>query len=196
MFRILPKTPVLLALCFISPLLAQTLRPLDVNESHYRAAAGERLAISTSSETVAFLRSAKTRIARSSAHNFAVAPNVAGDQVLLGIPLTMPPGDYSVEISATGPSGEERKATVQVTVDSLPTVPTGAATPPVVLFDGFQLALSSSCPIASDSTGTLGNLQSYLSGSPNFAPQVYFFENCTNVPAAPSSSLAPTSARF
>jgi uncharacterized protein (TIGR03437 family) len=52
----------------------------------------------------------------------------------------------------------------------------------VVLLDGFQVSITSSCPMSNDSTGTFGNLESYLSGSPNFAPVVYFFENCTECP--------------
>jgi uncharacterized protein (TIGR03437 family) len=145
--------------------------------------AGERIPIEASSETVAFMLSAKTRVARASDRTFPVAPSLSGGQVLMGIPLTTPPGEYPVVISATSASGEERTAAVSVTVDALPTVPTNATTPPVVLLDGWQGAsATSSCPIATDSTGTFGNLASYLTGSPNLAPVVYFFENCTECP--------------
>ena len=102
---------------------------------------------------------------------------------MLGVPLTTPPGEYAVAISAIGGSGEERTATLSVTVDALATVPANATTPPVVLLDGWQLpSLTSSCPMSIDSTGTFGNLESYLSSPPNSAPQVYFFENCTECP--------------
>jgi triacylglycerol esterase/lipase EstA (alpha/beta hydrolase family) len=52
----------------------------------------------------------------------------------------------------------------------------------VVLLDGWQLSLTNSCPMSSNSSGTFDNLQSYLLGSPNFVPVVYFFENCTECP--------------
>ena len=183
MLLVTPRSAVLLGLCLAGALFGQVSRPLVVNQSRYRVVAGERIPIGASSETLAFLLSAKTRIARASDRTFPVAPSLSGGQVLMGIPLTTPPGEYSVVISATSASGEERMASVSVTVEALPTVPTNATTPPVVLLDGWQGAsTTSSCPIATDSTGTFGNLASYLAGSPNLAPIVYFFENCTECP--------------
>ena len=85
---------------------------------------------------------------------------------------------------------------VLVTVDALPTVPMGSTAPPVVLLDGFQLSETSSCPMSSVSTGTFGNLQSYLLGTPNFAPMVYFFENCTECPNCAIEQLGADLASF
>jgi hypothetical protein len=53
--------------------------------------------------------------------SFPIAPNVSGDQVLLGVPLTTKPGDYSVGISFVNEAGEERTATLQVTVEPFAT---------------------------------------------------------------------------
>ena len=183
MFRIAPTPAALLGLCFAGALLGQTLRrPLAVNESQFRVVAGERIPIEASSETVAFMRSAKTRMARASNRTFPLAPNVAGDQVLLGIPLTTEPGDYAIAVSFINGAGEVRSATLQVTVEPLAAPAAGSTAPPVVLLDGWQAPGATACPMANDSTGTFGDLASYLSAPPNSAPAVYFFENCTECP--------------
>ena len=168
--------------CLAAVLCAQVRRPLVVNQSRYTVAAGQRLAIDAPSETLAFMKSAKTRTARAPNRTFPVAPDVPGDQVLLGVPLTTEPGDYTVAVSFTNDAGEERGATFQLTVEPFPAPAAASAVPPVVLLDGFQVALTSSCPMSSDSTGTFDNLASYLQGSPNNVPTVYFFENCTECP--------------
>jgi pimeloyl-ACP methyl ester carboxylesterase len=165
-------------------------RPLELLQTQYRLRAGERLQLPATAETLAFMLSASTRSVRAtgvSDRSFPVAPNVTGDQVLLGVPLTTTPGDYSVAISFVNAAGEERRAVLQVTVEPFATAASGA--PPVVLLDGWQLSLTSSCPMSSDSTDTFGNLQSYLGGSPNFVPTVYFFENCTECPNCPLEQL-------
>jgi hypothetical protein len=173
----------LLGLCLAGGLLGQTLRrPLVVNESRYRVVAGERMPIEAPFETVTFMRTAKTRMARALTRTFPVAPNVAGDQVLLGIPLTTEPGDYAITVSFINDAGEERSTTLQVTVEALAAPAAGSTAPPVVLLDGWQAPGATACPMSKDSTGTFGNLASYLYGSPNFAPAVYFFENCTECP--------------
>jgi uncharacterized protein (TIGR03437 family) len=128
------------------------------------------------------MRSAKTRIARAPDRTFPLAPNVAGDQVLLGIPLTTAPGDYAISVSFVNGAGEERSATLQVTVEPLAAPAAGSAAPPVVLLDGWQAPGAAACPMANDSSGTFGNLANYLSGPPNSVPAVYFFENCTECP--------------
>jgi hypothetical protein len=161
-FRSAPRLAALLGLCFASALFGQTLRrPLVLNESRYRVAAGERVPIEASSETVIFMRSAKTRIARASNRTFPVAPNVSGDQVLLGIPLTTEPGDYTISVSFINGAGEERFTTLQVTVEPFATPAVGSTVPPVVLLDGWQMSLTSSCPMSNDSTVTFGKLASY-----------------------------------
>lgn len=52
MLRIASRSGALLGLCFASALFGQTLRrSLDVNETRYRAVAGERIPIQASAET-------------------------------------------------------------------------------------------------------------------------------------------------
>jgi uncharacterized protein (TIGR03437 family) len=173
----------LLGLCCAAALYGQTLRrPLVIRESRYRVVAGERIPLEASPETVAFMRSAKTRIARASNRTFPVAPDVAGDRVLLGIPLTAEPGDYTISLSVVSDAGEERSTTLQVTVAPFASPAAGSTAPPVVLLDGWQAPGATGCPMATDSSGTFGNLASYLPGAPVFAPTVYFFENCTQCP--------------
>jgi uncharacterized protein (TIGR03437 family) len=128
------------------------------------------------------MRSAKTETARATNRTFPVAPNASGDQVLLGIPLTTEPGDYTIFVSFVNEAGEERSTTLQVTVEPFATPAAGSTVPPVVLLDGWQPPGATACPMSNDATGTFGNLASYLYGSPNFAPAVYFFENCTECP--------------
>ncbi len=179
------RPSVVLGLCFVSTLFGQALRrPLAINESRYRVVAGGRITLEAPGESVEFMRSAITRTGRASDRTFPVAPDVAGDGVLVGVPLTTPPGEYSVRISAINNSGEERAAEISLTVAPLPNVPVNATTPPVVLLDGWQFSVfpPSSCPMSSDSSGTFGNLANYLTGSPNSVPVVYFFENCTECP--------------
>src|SRR5580704_9034879 len=157
-------------------------RPLAVNQSQYRVAAGEAVAISAPPEALAFMRSAKTSSAHAPNRSFAVAPELKGNRMMLGAPLTTEPGDYTISLSFIDKAQEERTATVHLTVEPFAQPDTTSAVPPVVLLDGLQLALDGSCPIAPDSTGTFGNMQAYLQGAPNNVPNVYFFENCMECP--------------
>ncbi len=186
-------------ICLVGVASAQTIRrPLTVSQSHYTVTAGERIQIQTPSESVAFARGAKVRAARASGQvirNFAVGPNVEGDQILLGVPLTAQPGEYSVEVSFANDAGEERVATVQVKVEPFATPAAMSAEPPVVLLDGFQFSAKSSCPMSSDSSGTFGNLQTYLQGAPNNAAG-FFFENCTECPNCSIEQLGADLAAF
>jgi uncharacterized protein (TIGR03437 family) len=167
-------------------LSAQTPRRLlIVDQSHYSVVAGERVSIQAPPETLEFMRSARTRIARASgasSRTLPVGPDVEGNQILLGVPLTTRPGEYSVDLSFVNDAGEERGRTLKMTVAPFATATAGSAVPPVVLLDGWQFSLTNSCPMSSSSTGNFDNLQSYLVGSPNFVPIVYFFENCTECP--------------
>jgi uncharacterized protein (TIGR03437 family) len=181
-----------------------SIRPLVVTTTQYRLRAGERVAIDAAPETVDFMRGATKRTAApipEQARPFAIAPNILGDQVLLGVPLATAPGEYEVTISAVSRSGEERRATVSVTVDALATIPASATAPPVVLLDGWQQpSLTSSCPMSNDSTGTFGNLGQYLhyppASSDYAAPAVYFFENCTECPNCAIEQLGADLATF
>lgn len=176
-------------LYFVGVLSAQTVsRPLTMNQSRYHVAAGERVQLQASAESFGFMHSAKARAARATGkviRNFAVGPNVEGDQILLGVPLTSEPGEYSVELIFASATGEERSAPIQVTVEPF-AAPLPSVVPPVVLLDGFQ---ATGCPMSSDSTGTFRNLQAYLGDSPNSNPNIYFFENCTECPDCPIEQL-------
>ena len=152
---------------------------LRLNQSSYRLRAGDRVSIATSQETIDFVSEAKTyavTVKGPQGKGFVVAPSVNRDQLLLASSLTTESGEYVVTVSAVNAAGEERVATVNVTVNALPVVPTGASTPPVVLLNGWQFSVlpPSTCLIApTGSVATFGSLASQL-----VAPQVYFFDNC------------------
>lgn len=182
--------------CSIGIASGQTQRVLTINQFRYRVTAGERVQIPAPAESVVFVKAAKMRAARASGRvirNFAVGPNVEGDQILLGVPFSAEPGQYSVEISLTGESGEERTATIGLTVDPFATPAVTSSTPPVVLLDGFQLG---SCPMPVNSSNTFGNLQSLLAGPPNNIAPIYFFENCTECPNCVIEQLGSELATF
>ncbi len=173
---------------------AQTIRrALPIDAHHYTLRAGDRIEISVPAESLAFVRNSAHRFARASGHmirNFAVGPTPEGDKLLLGVPLTTEPGEYSVEISFAH-ANEERMASVDVTVTPFATPV--SSSPPVVLLDGFQLA---GCPLSTDSSGTFGNLQTYLAGPPNNIAPIYFFENCTECPNCSIEQLGADFASF
>lgn len=189
MFRIHAVSGTLLVLVLGGALSAQIARPLAVSRLQYTVVAGERIAIDAPAETLAFVRSAKTRIAKSPSRSFPIAPELNGDRVLLGVPLTTEPGDYSISLSFINDAKEERTATIRLTVDPFAQPDAASAVPPVVLLDGLQLSLGGSCSMSSDSSGTFANLQTYLQGSPNNVPNVYFFENCTECPGCTIEQL-------
>jgi uncharacterized protein (TIGR03437 family) len=165
---------------------------------------GGHRGIVASQETLDFIRTAKTRavtISGTQGRGFVVAPNVKGDQMLLAASLTMKPGEYFVTVSAVSGTGEERAATVDVTLDPMQTVPNGSTVPPVVLLNGWQFPTSISellsagtCPVsqASDTFGNLGAelaaSQSGPAGNPAYpsidgaGAVVYFFDNCVEGP--------------
>lgn len=195
LFRIQPAWSALLALALGSALLAQN-HPLAVNRQQYTVAAGERIAIDAPPGELAFMRSAKTRIARASDRTFPIAPERNGGRMLLGVPLTTEPGDYAISLSFVDDAKEERTATIRLTVEPFAQPAAASVVPPVVLLDGFQLSLSGACSMSSDSSGTFGNLQTYLQGSPNNVPNVYFFENCTECPGCSMEQLGADLAAF
>ena len=182
-------------------------RPLTLNRTAYRMRAGERVAIDAPTETLDFLRTAKTRtvtINGAPGRGFVVGPNVRGDQVLLAASLTLKPGEYAVTVSALSPTGEVRAAAVSVTLDPMQTVPSNSTVPPVVLLNGWQLNILESivtlgfegtCNISDTSPPskeTFGSLQTQLMTSQSApvysaflptingagVPVVYFFDNC------------------
>lgn len=154
---------------------AQT--PLPLSQTRYRFRAGDRVSVDAPPDTLDFIRNAKTRTAGT--RGFAIGPDAQSNGVLLGASLNTRPGTYTLVISAASPSGERREATVTVTVDALPPVPSNASGPPVVLLNGWQISLTNSCPMTTDSSGTFGALQQTLESQ---GLPVYFFDNCTECP--------------
>ncbi len=181
----------LFAVCFGSALHAQPLRrPLAVDRSSYIVTAGDRVPIPAPAESHAFMRSAKIKTAHATGRairNFALAPDAASDRILLGVPLTTDPGDYSVELTVASDTAEERTATIRLIVTPF-AAPVASSIPPVVLLDGFQFG-ATGCPMSTDSSGTFGKLQTYLAGPPNSNPNIYFFENCTECPSCSIEQL-------
>lgn len=161
------------------PVRRSAARPLSLRQTGYRLRPGERTPIDAELETLDFLKTAKMRtvtINGSPGKGFAVAPDMYGNDIILAASLTMPAGEYSVTLSAVDDAGQERTATVNITVEALATVPTGSTTPPVVLLNGWQFSVlpPSSCPIApTGSVATFGSLASQLAPT-----TVYFFDNC------------------
>ncbi len=160
---------------------AYAAEPLALHQTSYRMRAGERVPVVATQETLDFLRAAKSRRVR---NGFAVGPSLRGSNVLLAASLTVRPGDYELKISATGDAGEERSATVRVTVDALAPVPASSPVPPVVLLNGWQFSLTApnACPISVSSADTFGSLAQQLMQT-NGVPVVYFFDNCVELSA-------------
>src|SRR5579871_4168806 len=134
------------ALWLLRSISAQTAdRPLSVSPSQLRVIAGERVQIPTTPESFALIRSARTATAMpldqkplgqkppgQNPRRFAVGPNPEAAQILLGVPLTVEPGEYSVELRFANDAGEVHAATVQVTVEPFATPATGSSITPVV----------------------------------------------------------------
>lgn len=173
------------------------IRPLVLGETRYSLRAGEPVRLDAPVETVSFLRAAKIRrlttrgASQASRSGFVVGPNVASDGILLAASLTMPPGEYTVEMSAIGETGEERLTSLAVTLNPPVSVPSTATQPPVILLNGYQSPnLNSFCP-PSASSATFGRLQAALTGSG--VPVVYFFDNCVEDPnSGPIEGLGQT----
>jgi IPT/TIG domain/Lipase (class 2) len=159
-------------------------RPLTLHQTSYRIRAGQKVPIAVPSETLQFLRNAKSRSVRiggTPGKGLVIAPTRRGDQVLLAASLRMKPGDYLVNISALSPAGEARQATVHITIDPLATVPATAPAPPVLLLNGWDFG----CLFVGDAQSTFGNsVTDYLGNAPS-----YFFDNCVECPNCPIEDL-------
>jgi uncharacterized protein (TIGR03437 family) len=165
----------LLGLAFSFAISAATAnRPLEVQQTSYELRAGEPAQIIASDETLEFLLKAKT--IGVSNPGLAIGPNRAGDRILLAASQRMQPGKYSLRISATSAAGEERETTLDVVLKPRQAVPTGASRPPVVLLNGWETGYSNTCPVATSSSETFGNLAQYLIS--DGVPIVYLFDNC------------------
>jgi uncharacterized protein (TIGR03437 family) len=154
-------------------------RPMTLLKTRYELRIGEPAGISAPRETLDFLLHARTRrvaIEGQEAAGLVVAQNQAQDQVLLAPSFKAKPGEYKVTLSATSDTGEERQTTLDVVVKPLVSLPAGTTRPPVVLVNGWQTGFSGSCPVATTSATTFGNLAQYLVS--DGVPVVYLFDNC------------------
>ncbi len=169
---------------------------LVIRQSSYQLRPGEAVPIAAPQETLDFLANAGSRQVEIVNGDTAVpggrvvaGPNRVGDQILLGASLRTPPGEYTVKLSATNAAGESRQATLAVVVKpQLLAVPSSAKRPPVVLLNGWQTGFTGTCPIASSSSDTFGNLAQYLVA--DGVPVVYLFDNCLEDPNQPLETLA------
>jgi uncharacterized protein (TIGR03437 family) len=145
-------------------------------QSRYEIRAGQPAPIEAPAETIDFLLHAKTR--RVSMSGLVVGPGYSPGQILLASSLRAKPGEYTVTLSATSETGEERQTTLAVVVKPQATVPAGSTRPPVVLLNGWLtgFTLNNTCPIATTSATTFGNLAQYLVA--DGVPVVYLFDNC------------------
>jgi uncharacterized protein (TIGR03437 family) len=169
---------------------AQNAKPMELQQSRYELKPGEPAQLSTTSETLDFLLTAKSRkiqFGGASTEGLVVGPNKAGDQIMLAASQRAKPGDYAVTISATSASGEIRQAAMSLVVQPRQAVPTGSSRPPVVLLNGWEIGFTNACPIASSSSDTFGNLASYLIS--DGVPIVYLFDNCVEGANEPIEDL-------
>jgi uncharacterized protein (TIGR03437 family) len=167
-----------LLICSAICALART-APMAVLQSRYEIRAGQPAPIAAPAETLDFLLHAKTRrvsIAGLETSGLVVGPGYTPDQILLAASPRATPGQYTVTLSATSETGEERQTTLAVVVQAQVTVPPGSTRPPVVLLNGWMTGFTSSCPIATTSATTFGNLAQYLVS--DGVPVVYLFDNC------------------
>jgi uncharacterized protein (TIGR03437 family) len=147
-------------------------------KTRYELRMGEPSEILAPRETLDFLVHARTlrvAIEGQEAAGLVVASNQTQDQILLAPSLKAKPGEYTVTLSATSETGEERQTTLAVVVKPLVTVPAGTTRPPVVLLNGWQTGFTNSCPLSTLAT-TFGNLAPYLVA--DGVPVVYLFDNC------------------
>ena len=152
---------------------------MAVLQSRYEIRAGQPAPIAAPAETLDFLLHAKTRrvsIAGLETSGLVVGPGYSPDQILLAASPRAKPGQYIVTLSATSDTGEERQTSLAVVVQAQVTVPSGSTRPPVVLLNGWMTGFANTCPIATTSATTFGNLAQYLVS--DGVPVVYLFDNC------------------
>jgi len=153
-----------LIICSAICACAQT-APMALRQSRYEIRAGQPARIEAPAETLDFLAHAKTRrvsIAGMETSGLVVGPGYTPGEILLAPSLRAKPGEYTVTLSATSETGEERQTTMNVVVAAQPAVPSGSTRPPVVLLNGWITGFTNSCPIATTSVQTFGNLAQYL----------------------------------
>ena len=168
-----------------------TVRPMALLQTRYELRIGEPAEIPAPPETLDFLLHAKTRrvaIEGQEAAGLVVAPNQTQDGILLAPSSKAVPGEYTVTLSATSQTGEARQTTLDVVVQPRVTVPNSSTRPPVVLLNGWQIGFTGTCPVATTSATTFGNLAQYLVS--DGVPVVYLFDNCLEDPNQPIETLA------
>ena len=186
-----------LPVCCALPLLAQSARVLELQQTRYEVKMGEAVPLAAPSETLSFLSAATTRsieINGSKAAGFVIAPDRTGRMVLAASPRVKA-GEYNVTVSAISATGEARQTTMAVAVDSLTTVPSGSTRNPVVLLNGWEAGYNlNTCPISTSSADTFGNLAQYLVS--DGVPVVYLFDNCLIDPNQSIETLGNDLANF
>ena len=179
------------------PLAVQAAEPLTLYQSTYRLRPGEATLVPAATETVAFLKTASARkltIHGAKADGLVVSPSRDGSGVVLGASLLAKPGAYTVQLAATGATGEQRVTSMAVVIDAQVTVPNSATRPPVVLLNGWEAGFTNSCPVATSSSETFGNLAQYLVS--DGVPVVYLFDNCLEGANGTIESLAASFGEF
>ena len=160
-------------------------------QTRYELRIGESASIAAPQETLNFLAQAKTRqlaVAGQGAAGLVVAPNQTQDGIVLAPTSKATPGEYTVTLSATAATGEQRQTTLDVVVQPRASVPAGTTRVPVVLLNGWQTGFTNSCPVATTSATTFGNLAQYLVS--DGVPAVFLFDNCLEDPNQPIETLA------
>jgi hypothetical protein len=112
---------------------ARTVHSLVVHQSQYEFRTGEATNIIAPRETLDFIRKAKSRTVRidgREARGFVFGSSVRGDSALIATSHTVKPGEYSVTLSATSETGEERVTTLSVVLNPMQAVPSTATRPP------------------------------------------------------------------
>lgn len=174
-----------LVACFSQALAAAPpiVKPMTLRQSRYVVRLGEPSTISASQETLDFLAQASKRTVSltggAQATGLVVAPNRAGRMVVAASSRATP-GEYTVTVSATSSTGEERQAPMTVVVQPRVTVPSNSTRVPVVLLNGWETGFTNTCPVANSSADTFGNLAQYLVS--DGVPVVYLFDNCLEDP--------------
>lgn len=187
-----------LALLLLGGVISATAaNPMVVLKSRYELRMGEPAEIPAAADTLDFLVHAKSVRATAGGQDvpgLVVGPNETKDGMMLAAASEAIPGEYAVTLTATGANGEERETTMDVVVQPRATVPNGSTRAPVVLLNGWISGFNNSCPIATSSQTTFGNLAQYLIS--DGVPVVYLFDNCAEDPNQSIETLGNDLANF